>query len=389
MKIPPLVLLAWLVPGAAFAQLTPTYSDADAANHIGEEATVVGKVAAVSTSGKGTTFLNFGDRFPRQTFSGVIFSRDEAGIGDVKGWEGKEVALTGKIEASPEGKPQIVIKQAGQITAAAPVAPPAPAPGRVPATPPTGASSATPAMASPPSAPASAEPGFPSPEAKMVLASNWMRADPRGEMTRKDLAKLFGAAGSPSESVAGDPAVEVYPGIPFLAPLVAAKKALNLEGASAWSTKLVTPGLPQDSLTGHGFSGVFLGGFDRLYLITDNADQVVSVLLVEENTRARVPNQTDSSGYHTYNFVTGRVKSTNELTIRHALAPDGPPGVVVVESMLVDPTDPENRPPIRVGRSASYRTTSSSKPKTGKVLERSRWYVPAPIVNVILRCAAR
>jgi len=397
MNTPRFVVIAALLALTASAQQKPAYSDAEAAKHIGEEATVTGKLAAVSKSGKGTTFLNFGDRFPRHTFGGVVFVRDEAAVGDVKQYEGKEVALTGRIEAAPDGKPQIVIRQADQLKLATATMPSAPAPpaAPAPAPPPPPPVPATPvpspsASFPPPPMRATPAPAAPSAAGKIALAPNWTRADQSGEMTRKDLAKLFGASGTPGESVEGDPTIEVYPGVPFLTPLTAAKKKLNLEGASASKTKVATPGLPQNSFAAYGFSGVFLGGFNRLFLVTDNADQVVSALLVEENTRTRVPNEPDTFGYHTYNFVTGRAKGTNELTIRHTIALDGPPGVLVVDSMLIDPTDPEDRAPIRFGgKSTSTRTSSTSKPKTGKVLERSRWFVPVPIVNLILRCVAR
>lgn len=383
------LLLALAAPLAAFAQQKPGFTDAEAAQHVGEEATVTGKVAAVSKSGKGTTFLNFGDRFPKHTFAGVIFARDEAAVGDVKQYEGKDVSLSGKIEASPDGKPQIVIRAADQLKLAGAPMPAAPAPAATPAPP-----AATPMPSTPVPAPAPM-PTSPAPIApvmkaapKIALASNWS-AGQGGEMTRKDLAKLFGASGSPSESIEGDPTIEVYPGVPFLTPLAVAKKKLNLEGVSASKTKVATAGLPQGSFTAHAFSGVFIGGFNRLFLVTDNADQVVSVLAVEENTRTRVPNEADATGYHTYNFITGRAKGTNDLAIRHTIATDGPAGVLVVDSMLVDPTDPEDRTPTRSTRSTSTKSTTYSKPKTGKVLERSRWFVPVPIVNLILRCVSR
>lgn len=123
MKTLRLLFAVSLLALTAFAQEKPTYPVAEAASHVGEEATVTGKVVAVTKSGKGNTFLNFGDRFPRQTFSGVIFASSEEAVGDVKQYEGKEVAVTGRIEMSPEQKPQIVIKKAEQIRLLDPAAP--------------------------------------------------------------------------------------------------------------------------------------------------------------------------------------------------------------------------------------------------------------------------
>lgn len=99
---------------AEVAGQSATFSDAEAAKHIGEEATVSGKVVAVGTSRQGNIYLNFGASFPKQVFSGLIRSKDAQKVGDAKKWEGKTVAITGKIE-SYNDKPQIVISSPDQI----------------------------------------------------------------------------------------------------------------------------------------------------------------------------------------------------------------------------------------------------------------------------------
>lgn len=354
----------------------PAYNATDAGQHAGEEAAVTGKVVAVAKSAKGTTYLNFGDRFPRQTFSGVVLMRDEEKVGDVKIYEGKVVTITGRIELSPDKKPQILISAPAQIkladASAAPastsaaVTPPMPAPAAAPA--PVAALTAPPAP-------------IPAETKKIVLAQNWSSSPQGGEMTRKDLAALFGDQGTASESLDGDPSILLFADVPFLAPLAVAKKRLQLEGASASVLRVACPGLPLGSFSAHTFSGIFAGGFNRLTLVTDNADQVVSVLLVDETPRQRTSDITDTAGYHTYNFIGGRVKGTNDLVIKHQIALGGPAGVVFVESMLIDPND--GNPP---AKSSSSRTTTTSRSRTGKVMERSRWFVPKPVVNLILRC---
>jgi hypothetical protein len=373
---------------AAFGQQTPSYSDNEAAQHVGEEATVTGIVASVSTSSKGTTFLNFGARFPRHTFGGVIFSRNEADVGDVKQYEGKEVSLTGRIEASPtDKKPQIVIKSADQLKFATkgsstpPTPPPAPAP--APTTP-----TATPPMPPTPApAPARApnpEPSKPASATRIALGTGWNSPSAGGEMTRKDLARLFGDVATPGTSPQVDDTIEVYPGIPILAPLEKVKKFLNLSGATSSKAKVMTPGLPKESFTSWAFNGVFPGGFNRLVIVTDNTDQVVSMLAIDSSGRTRVQNETDTIGYHTYNFINGGAKAKNDLYVKHVLSKNShDPGVIVVDTLLVDPTDPDpSLPPSRSSK-------SSTKPKTGKILERSRWFVPVPLADLILHCVMR
>ena len=86
------------------------YSTAEAKNHVGEFASVVGVVEQVSSSRSGTQFLNFDGRFPHAPFTAVVFASDAAAVGDVTQYEGKHVAVTGKI-ALYRGTPEIVVKK--------------------------------------------------------------------------------------------------------------------------------------------------------------------------------------------------------------------------------------------------------------------------------------
>jgi len=384
-----LTLVLALFGLTAFGQQKPNYTDTEAAAHIGEEATVTGKLATVANR-NGMIYLNFGDRFPNQTFTGVVFSRNVEAVGDVAQYEGKDVSISGKIEASPKDqKPQIILNSASQIKLAG--AAPMPAkPGAAPA----------PAATAPMPATPSATPSLADriagekPKAKVTLATNWIGNREGGEMTRKDLAKLFGASGSASENAVVENPIEVYPGLPFLTSLATAQKILHLGSPETSRTRIFTAGVPQSSFASSTYDGVFPGGFTKLHLITDNSDQVVSVLLVDSNTQSRVPNEPDTTGYHTFNFITGHVRGTNDIFVKHVIVPDVTlPGVVVVDSLLVDPTAPENIAPPPRSRSSKSKTTSTtniySKTKTGKVLERTRWFVPTPVVNLILRCVVQ
>ncbi|MEQ1862313.1 MAG: hypothetical protein ABMA13_20535 [Chthoniobacteraceae bacterium] len=393
MKIPRFIILAVAVATPVLVRAQATYPDSEAAKHVGEEVAITGKVVSVSKSAKGTTFLNFGDRFPRHVFTGMVLARDEAKLGDVKGFEGKTVTITGKIELAPDQKPQILISKPEQIKLADESSPPPPAPAPATPMPQPVAKLATPPPSTPmpaPIAPAPPEPApsapEPSGERKIVLAPNWGSPQQGGTMTRKDLAMLFAGHGEPSERLEGDSTIEVYPGIPFLTPINVARKTLKLEGTSVTKTKVSTPGLPIASFSAYSFSGIFLGGFSRLLLVTDNADQIVSAIVIDDNARQRTTELTDQSGYHTYNFVSNRAKGTNDLIIKHAIATEGPAGVLVVESMFIDPYDTDGQPRTTTRSSSGKISTSSRGPRTGKVLERSRWFVPVPIVNLILRC---
>jgi hypothetical protein len=382
---------------AAFSPVcvAETYTDTEAGKHTGDDATVTGKIASVSKSGKGTVYVNFGDKFPRQTFCGVVFAKDSAKVGDLGQFEGKTVALTGRIELSPDGKPQIIIRSADQLKLAAgtstanPAMPPAPAapPARMPAS-----SVPAPTVSSVPATPAipARQPTPPPKEEKkrIALSANWTTAPQAGDMARKDLAMIFGANFGSAEKSVPDDRITVYPGVPYLMPLAEARRSLHLENTNPSRIKITTPGLPVASLTANAFPGIFPGGYTTMTLVTDASDQVVSVHLTDPNPRVRTADITNTGGYHIYNFIAQREKSAAQLVIKHEIVREGSPaGVVVVDSFLIDPSAPDPNVPPRSSGKSSKAGSTPHQPRTGKVLERSRWYVPKPLVNVILRAS--
>jgi len=101
-----------LMAVSAFAE--QTISDADAKGHVGQLATVKGQVANVYVSAKGNTFLNFGNRYPNQTFSAVVFADHVAAFTDLHSLEGKEISVTGRIQLY-QGRPEIILNLPTQL----------------------------------------------------------------------------------------------------------------------------------------------------------------------------------------------------------------------------------------------------------------------------------
>ena len=91
-----------------------TYTAAEAASHIGEHATVTDKVDGVHQSGKGNIFLNLGGKYPNQAFTAFIPAKSAAQFSDFQQYEGRTVAVTGKITLY-HGKPEIVVTSPSQI----------------------------------------------------------------------------------------------------------------------------------------------------------------------------------------------------------------------------------------------------------------------------------
>ena len=81
------LILVGLVAGSlsisALAQTLTVIPDTEAAQNVGQHITVEGVVVKVFTSKSGNTFLNFGGRYPAQTFTRLDPGRYPAGIRSV------------------------------------------------------------------------------------------------------------------------------------------------------------------------------------------------------------------------------------------------------------------------------------------------------------------
>ena len=93
---------------------TPTYTAVEAAKHVGEIATITDRVDGVHQSGKGNIFLNMGGKYPNQAFTAFIPSGSSGLFSNPQQYEGKTVAVSGKI-ALYHGKPEIIVTNVSQI----------------------------------------------------------------------------------------------------------------------------------------------------------------------------------------------------------------------------------------------------------------------------------
>jgi hypothetical protein len=109
MHPPRLALVLLLASSAALAQEIPA---ADAAKHVGENATVCGTIASehTATSSKGTpTFINLDRPYPNQVFTLLIWGDDRERVGKVP--ETGKICGVGVI-TEYRGSPEIVLRDA-------------------------------------------------------------------------------------------------------------------------------------------------------------------------------------------------------------------------------------------------------------------------------------
>lgn len=93
-----------------------TFSAADAKNHIGEQATVCGRIAGqrTATGSRGEpTFINLDAAYPDQIFTILIWGEDRSNVGPLPA-DGERVCATGRIQEY-RGVPEIVVKNKTQL----------------------------------------------------------------------------------------------------------------------------------------------------------------------------------------------------------------------------------------------------------------------------------
>jgi DNA/RNA endonuclease YhcR with UshA esterase domain len=111
-----MLAFALLAASSVLAQKTLTSTEAKA--HIGEQATVCGKVVSTrwaESSRGGPTFLNFDQPYPDQVFTLVIWGNDRSKFDNPEAtYRGKRVCVNGKISAF-KGVPEVIANDPSQI----------------------------------------------------------------------------------------------------------------------------------------------------------------------------------------------------------------------------------------------------------------------------------
>jgi hypothetical protein len=108
-------LVSALLAGPLLSADEPRIDSSDALNYMKQNVTVSGLVTNVFVSKHGNAFINFGEKYPNQTFTGWIPAGTPL-VSDplLQELQGKTVKITGVIELY-HGKPEIKITSKDQI----------------------------------------------------------------------------------------------------------------------------------------------------------------------------------------------------------------------------------------------------------------------------------
>lgn len=107
------ILKSGEVPGGG-GESELSISSSECGNHVGVKAKVSGYVADVVKREK-VAYLNFDKKYPKNTFSAVVFEGKFSEVGDLDIYKNKNVEVRGII-TEYKGKPQIIISSKNQIS---------------------------------------------------------------------------------------------------------------------------------------------------------------------------------------------------------------------------------------------------------------------------------
>jgi hypothetical protein len=175
----------------------------------------------------------------------------------------------------------------------------------------------------------------------------------------KELKELLGPNAQATTELTATPKIEIYKNVYYLQKLEDAKQQL-FAGKSvvnlASRMQIGTSGFPASSLFFYDFRCDVHPGFKHVVIITDSADQVVSIQFLENAPKSSFL-AGHSTKWSTYNFVQNRRKAKPTYLIAHAIQ-NSNPDVLCWKSELLD--------------------------DTGKSREWVEWYLPKKLAGLIL-----
>jgi len=117
-RVSALLIVTVVLTATLSVRAEKTLTATEAKNHIGEHATVCGKVVSTryAENSRGSpTFLNFDEPYPNQIFTLLIWGSDRSKFGDPEtSYRGKRICVTGKI-SDYKGVPEIAANAPSQV----------------------------------------------------------------------------------------------------------------------------------------------------------------------------------------------------------------------------------------------------------------------------------
>jgi len=192
-----------------------------------------------------------------------------------------------------------------------------------------------------------------------------------GDISMRELQSLL----SPHCGGAGDlngAGAKIYNGATYLMDAEQAATILNLPHSAPSRVPVATSGFPKNSVYYMGYDGAFEGHFNRLYLVTDTANKVVAIQLVDEHPKGRWKSAAAlaAATWSTYNFINTRMRASDTARVQALSKRQG--NIIVIDTQVYQ------RVRTRVGRTNVDRYEEQ---------EDAKLFIPTPFARIILHCA--
>ena len=232
----------------------------------------------------------------------------------------------------------------------------------------TGPSETAPIAPTKPAALPSATPGT---QPQLSLQPGYDSRMQGGDISMRELQSLL----SPHCGGAGDPngaGTKIFNGATYLMDAEKAATILGLPHSAPSRVPVATPGFPKNSLYYIGYDGAFDGHFNRLYLVTDTANKVVAIQLVDEHPKGRWKSAAAlaAATWTTYNFINVRMRASDTARVQAVSKRQG--NVILIDTQVYQ------RVRSRVGPKNVDRYEEQ---------ENAKLFIPIPFARIILHCA--
>jgi hypothetical protein len=192
-----------------------------------------------------------------------------------------------------------------------------------------------------------------------------------GDISMRELQLLLSSHCSEAVDLSGA-GTKIYNGVTYLMDSEQAATILGLAHSVPSRVPVATPGFPKSSMYYIGYDGAFEGHFNRLYLVTDVANKVVAIQLVDEHPKGRWKSAAAlaTATWSTYNFINARMRASDTARVQALSKRQG-------DVILID-TQVYQRVRTRVGKKNVDRYEEQ---------ENAKLFIPTPFARIILHCA--
>jgi hypothetical protein len=192
-----------------------------------------------------------------------------------------------------------------------------------------------------------------------------------GDISMRELQLLLSSHCSEGVDLSGA-GTKIYNGVTYLMDSEQAATVLSLAHSIPSRVPVAAPGFPKNSMYYIGYDGAFEGHFNRVYLVTDTANKIVAIQLVDEHPKGRWKSAAAlaAATWSTYNFINARMRASDTARVQATSKRQG--NIIVIDTQVYQ------RVRTRVGRTNVDRYEEQ---------ENAKLFIPTPFARIILHCA--